>query len=48
MYNKMLQGRAKTIEVIFELIKCFEIKIDLFINDVKSGKFLYFHKLKKC
>jgi len=45
--NKKLQGRGKTIEVMFGLIKGFEIKIDMFINDVKSGKFLYFPKVKK-
>jgi len=32
---------------MFGLIKGFEIKIDMFINDVKSGKFLYFPKVKK-
>ncbi|KAE9536184.1 hypothetical protein AGLY_007407 [Aphis glycines] len=45
--NKKLQGRGKTIEVIFGLVKGFEIKIDMFVNDVKSGKFLYFPKVKK-
>jgi hypothetical protein len=45
--NKKLQGREKTIEVMFGFIKGFEIKIDMFINDVKSGKFLYFPKVKK-
>jgi hypothetical protein len=43
----MLQGRRKTIEVMFGLIKGFEIKIDMFIKDVKFGKFLYFPKMKK-
>ncbi|XP_025203226.1 zinc finger BED domain-containing protein 5-like [Melanaphis sacchari] len=45
--NKKLQGRGKTIKVMFGLIKGFEMKIDMFINDVKSGKFLYFPKVKK-
>jgi len=45
--NKKLQGREKTIEVMFGLIRGFEIKIDMFINDIKSRKFLYFPKVKK-
>jgi hypothetical protein len=32
---------------MFGLIKGFENKIYMFIDDIKSGKFLYFPKLKK-
>lgn len=36
--NKKLQGRGKTIEVMFGLIKAFEIKIYMFINDVYTSQ----------
>lgn len=44
--NKKLQGRGKTMEVMFGLIKGFECKLDIFARDIESGKLNNFPKLK--
>ncbi|XP_062887396.1 general transcription factor II-I repeat domain-containing protein 2A-like isoform X1 [Mobula hypostoma] len=42
-----LQGCGKTLDVMFDNIKAFEIKLEVFKRDVENGTFKYFPNLKK-
>jgi hypothetical protein len=45
--NTKLQGFAKTIDVVFDNIKAFEIKLTVLKRDVDNGTFKYFPNLQK-
>jgi hypothetical protein len=45
--NTKLQGFDKTIDVMFDNLKVFEIKLKIFKRDVDSGTFKYFPNLQK-
>ena len=45
--NTGLQGRNKTIIIMFDLIKAFEAKLQVFYRDVDSKTFKYFKNTKK-
>ncbi|XP_042206826.1 general transcription factor II-I repeat domain-containing protein 2A-like isoform X1 [Homarus americanus] len=45
--NVKLQGSGKTLDVMFDYIKAFEMKLGVFKRDVDSERFRYFPNLKK-
>lgn len=45
--NTKLQGSGKTLDVMFDNIKAFEIKLKVFQRDVDNCIFKYFPNLKK-
>ena len=45
--NTGLQGRNKTIIIMFDLIKAFEAKLQVFYRDIDSKTFKYFKNTKK-
>ena len=45
--NSSLQGRNKTIITMYDLIKAFEAKLQVFYRDVVSKTFKYFKNTKK-
>jgi hypothetical protein len=44
--NKELQGKGHTANILFEIIKYFERKLEVFFRDVETKKFKYFPSLK--
>lgn len=45
--NTKLQGFGKTVDIMFDIIKAFEMKLRIFKRDVENKDFKYFPHLKK-
>ena len=45
--NVKLQGSGKTVDTMFDIIKAFEIKLNIFKCDMERKEFKYFKYLKK-
>lgn len=45
--NVKLQGSGKTLDIMFDYIKAFEMKLGVFKRDIDSERFRYFPNLKK-
>lgn len=45
--NLKLQGIGKSLDFMFRLIKCFEIKLNVFIRSIRNYKLKYFRHLNK-
>jgi hypothetical protein len=45
--NLKLQGKGKSIDVIFGYIKSFESKLEVFKRDIRDKRFKYFQRTKK-
>ncbi|KAL0152649.1 hypothetical protein M9458_052372 [Cirrhinus mrigala] len=46
--NLGLQGRDKTVIDLVEQMRAFQVKLDLFANDLSTGRMLHFPTLRKC
>ena len=46
--NVGLQGRDKTVIDLVEQMRAFQIKLDIFTNDLTTGRMLHFPTLRKC